>query len=66
MKFEGDVRLTFAAAEHFPFELLLVWDFAAIPTNQFRSLLEGGACLCFTLVVVFPTQCVANWAFHKR
>lgn len=46
VEFECDVRLTFAATENFSFELLLVWDFTAIPTNQFRSQLEGGACLC--------------------
>jgi len=54
VKFEGDVRLALAAAKYFLFELVLGWDCAPIPTDQFRPLLEGRAGLRFTFIVVLP------------
>jgi hypothetical protein len=66
LQLEGDMSLALAAAKHFLFELVLGRYCAPIPPDRFRSLLEGRAGFGFTFMVVFPIQCGADRALHRR
>ncbi len=66
VELECDVSLTLAATKDFFIEAVLYRGITALPSDQFRSPLQGRIRLCFTLMVMFTIQGGAERALHRR
>jgi hypothetical protein len=66
VQFERNVRLAFAAPQHFLMKFFLLGSVDTMPADQSRSLLDGCIRFGFTFLAMFSVQSCADWALHSK